>query len=95
MGNIGIVVFKAADMLFRFVDFMIFVRVIMSWIPMIDYRNPIAKFVYAITEPILGPIREIIRKSPIGSVGGMLDFSPIVAWIFFEIILMILGNILL
>jgi YggT family protein len=57
------------------VNYLILARVIMSWFVR-DYSNPIVQFIFQITEPILSPFRELLRK--IG-VGGMLDFSPIVA----------------
>lgn len=60
-----------------FLDFMIFVRCILSWIPL--GSNPISNFVYTMTEPILKPIRDLIYRSPLGGPGMMLDFSPIVA----------------
>ncbi|OPL08010.1 MAG: hypothetical protein AVO33_02745 [delta proteobacterium ML8_F1] len=62
------------------VNYLILARVIMSWFVR-DYSNPIVQFIYQITEPILAPFRELLRK--IG-VGGMLDFSPIVALLFIQ-----------
>lgn len=47
---------------------LIFLRVIFSWF---GYRN---KYVYDTTEWLLGPLRMVV--SPLG---GVLDFSPILA----------------
>ena len=64
----------------------IFVRVILSWFP-ISPDSPMAsvyRFVYAITEPVLGPIR---RMMPGIGVGGMgLDLSPIVVLLLIQFI---------
>ena len=49
----------------------VFVAVVMSWMQL-PRSNPIAQFVHAATEPVLGRIR---RALP--SMGG-LDFSPMV-----------------
>ena len=49
----------------------VFVAVVMSWMQ-VPPSNPIAQFVHALTEPVLGPLR---RALP--SMGG-LDFSPMV-----------------
>ena len=49
----------------------VFAAVVMSWMPL-PPSNPIAQFVHALTEPVLGPLR---RALP--SMGG-LDFSPMV-----------------
>ena len=49
----------------------VFVAVVMSWMQL-PPSNPIAQFVHALTEPVLGPLR---RALP--SMGG-LDFSPMV-----------------
>ncbi len=49
----------------------VFVAIVMSWMQL-PPSNPVARFVNAATEPVLGPIR---RALP--SMGG-LDFSPMV-----------------
>ena len=61
---------------FQIVNLLIFVRVIISWLP-IDKHNPIVGFLYQITEPILAPVRNLIQRSSVGG-GMMIDFSPIV-----------------
>lgn len=50
-------------------------RMIISWIS-VDYENPIARFLYAATEPVLDPVR---RRLPVFAAG--FDFSPIVVWL--------------
>jgi len=65
----------------------IFVRVILSWFP-ISPDSPMAsvyKFVYSITEPVLGPIRRVMPGARVGGMG--LDFSPIIALLALEVIL--------
>lgn len=62
------------------VELAIFIRVIMSWIP-IQKNGQFMRILYQITEPILAPIRNIIEKSAIGKNMAMLDFSPIIAFI--------------
>jgi YggT family protein len=52
---------------------LILVRVAFSWVSR-DYGNPIYRFTYQITEPILRPVRNLL---PGGSMGG-LDFSPMI-----------------
>lgn len=56
----------------------LFGRIILSWFP-IAPDSPMAQvfsFLYAITEPVLGPVRRLLP--PVG-VGGMgLDLSPII-----------------
>ncbi len=56
-------------------NFLIIVRVLMSWIVK-DYRNPVANFFFQVTEPLLAPFRLLQQKL---GIGGMLDFSPIIA----------------
>ncbi len=45
--------------------------VVMSWVQ-VDRRNPLARIVYNLTEPVLAPIRRLLP------VMGGLDFSPMV-----------------
>jgi YggT family protein len=65
----------------------IFVRVIMSWVPM---RLPLGlnDLVWNVTEPVLAPIR---RYVPIA--GGM-DFSPFIALLLIQIITSIILRVL-
>lgn len=55
------------------VVFLILIRAVLSWF-IRDLRNPIAAFVYQVTEPLLSPFRQIIQKL---GYNGMIDFSPI------------------
>lgn len=45
--------------------------VVMSWVR-VDWRNPLARVVYRLTEPVFAPIRRMLP------VMGGLDFSPMV-----------------
>jgi YggT family protein len=65
----------------------IFVRVIMSWVPM---RLPLGlnDLVWNVTEPVLAPIR---RYVPIA--GGM-DFSPFIALLLIQIITSVILRVL-
>ena len=49
---------------------LIIIRVILSWVSL-DPRNPLVGLVYRLTEPVLGPVRNLLP-----SMGG-IDFSPI------------------
>ncbi|TMC09551.1 MAG: YggT family protein [Chloroflexi bacterium] len=51
---------------------LIFVRVAFSWISR-DFTNPIYRFSFQLTEPLLRPVRNLLP----GGMGG-LDFSPMV-----------------
>ena len=49
----------------------ILAAVIMSWVR-VDLRNPLARIVYNLSEPVLAPLRQVLP------VMGGLDFSPMV-----------------
>ena len=57
-----------------FLSIAIFARVILTWFPT-QANNPIVVFIYAITEPILAPIRRFVPRF------GMLDLTPMIALI--------------
>ncbi len=76
---------EAFDWLIRVIEFLILVRVLLSWIP-INRNNSIISLVYTLTEPVLAPIRNLLFKSPLGGSGMMLDFSPIIACILLDLI---------
>lgn len=69
--------------LIQIINFLILGRVIMSWVSQ-DTRNPIVNFFYQTTEPIMGPIRDVLNRLGLG--GTMLDFSPIVAILLIQVI---------
>lgn len=50
---------------------LIFVRVILSWLPL--GANPVSEFVIRLTDPILSPLRRVLPRF------GMLDLSPMIA----------------
>lgn len=67
------------------INLAIFARVIMSWVaPNPD--NPLTKFVFQITEPILAPIRQVIKRF-IPNLGAF-DLSPMVALILLNFVIM-------
>ncbi len=59
------------DMVLRIYFWIIIIRAIISWVNPDPY-NPIVRFLYQITEPVLRPIRRIIP--PLGGI----DISPLI-----------------
>lgn len=57
----------------------IFAAVVLSWIQL-SPGNPVAQFVYSLTEPVLAPARRILP--PMGS----LDLSPILVLVVLRVI---------
>lgn len=58
----------------------IFARVILSWFPQLSTTNPLVQFVFAVTEPILSPIRRLLPRF------GMFDLSPMIALILITVV---------
>ena len=56
---------QAIDVFFNVIEWLIFIRILLSWIPMFGYSNPLGRLIYNLTEPILGPCRSMLEKSPI------------------------------
>lgn len=83
-------VYKALNILFRIIEIFIFIRVLLTWLP-ISRQNPIIGFVYEMTEPILGPCRNLLYKLGLG--GGMIDFSPILAIALLRVLRSLIYNI--
>jgi YggT family protein len=70
----------AVDRLFFVYNLILFARVLMSWLPGLDPRNPIVQFLVQVTEPVLAPLRRLIP--PV----AMMDISPIVAFLLLEVV---------
>ncbi len=77
---------------FRILWWAILIRVLLSWLPMLNVRidpyNPIIRALYTITDPILEPLRKYTTV-------GMIDLSPIVALIGLSFIERILVSLIL
>lgn len=71
---------KLVNSIFELYWWIIIVRIFLTWIPSLDWRKQPYKFLSDIVDPVLNPFRSLIP-----SVGG-LDFSPIVAIIFIQIV---------
>jgi YggT family protein len=80
---VSVVLASAIGIFTRVLNFLVFIRCIISWFP-VSNTNVLIQLIYALTEPILGPVRNIIQKSPLGGPGMMIDFSPIIALFFVE-----------
>jgi YggT family protein len=72
------------ELLFVALDILILARVVMSWVnPRFD--GTLGRFVYETTEPLLAPIRRLLPGT------GMLDFSPIIAFMLVGLVAAALG----
>ena len=70
---------------------LIFIRVLMSWIPRMPYNralNAVLEFVKDVTDPYLNLFRRILPPVRLGP--GALDLSPIVA----TIVLLVVGGLI-
>ncbi len=59
-------------------------RVLMTWIPNLDYSNPIARFLYQATEPLLAPIRNALPNM------GGIDLSPLVVFLGISVLMQLI-----
>lgn len=59
---------------FDFVRIAILVRVVSSWLP-ISLYSPWIRWAYAVSEPLLKPLRQVIP-----AIGGAIDITPIIAY---------------
>jgi YggT family protein len=78
-----ILLYKSITILLNIIETLIVVRILFSFLN-INKPNIITKFVYEMTEPVLGPARELIQR--LGIKTGIFDFSPLLAILFLRII---------
>jgi len=55
-----------------------FARAISSWFVK-DLSNPIVRFLFEVTEPMISPVRNLLQKMGVG--GGTFDFSFIIVYL--------------
>jgi YggT family protein len=68
--------------------FCILARILLSWFP-INPGTPLASvssFLYSITEPVLGPIRNVLPSV------GMFDLSPIVVILGLQVLMRVIAR---
>ncbi len=65
-------------------QFILLARVLLSWFPNFDRSNPIVRFLYDVTEPVLKPIRDLLPQT------GMVDFSPLIVFLIITVLLRLL-----
>lgn len=70
---------------------LIFIRVILSWIPISSKYRKVIQLINELTEPILEPIRRLLDQW-LGD-KYMVDFSPIAAFIVINLVQQIIASI--
>lgn len=73
---------------------MITIRIILSFFPN-PINSDIYRIIYQITEPILFPFRSLLEKFIPRGPGYYLDFSPILALLFLDVLRGIIIRLLL
>ena len=76
---------------FLFLQMAIVARALSSWLP-ISRDNAFIRMLYVVTEPVIGPVRALIQKSPLGGPGMMLDFSPMLTLLLLGVLRQVLVN---
>jgi YggT family protein len=75
-------------------EFLILIRVILSWINTDPYRptinHPLVRVLERVTDPVLAPLRRLIPP-----VGGVVDISPVIALFALEILRRVITSTLL
>ncbi len=73
MTGLVITLLKFVNIAFEVYFFILLARVVLSWVRINPYSK-FYQFIFSLTEPLLAPIRRLIRVSPTMPV----DFSPMV-----------------
>lgn len=71
----------AINQIFNFYYILLILRIFLTWIPNIDWDSQPFKGMCALTDPFLNIFRNIIPP-----LGGVLDISPILAFILLQIL---------
>jgi YggT family protein len=77
--DLGFFFFIVAQLLGIY-QFILIIRILLTWIPNIDPYNPLVQALRAITDPILEPMRGIIPPM------GGFDLSPLLAFLLIAIL---------
>jgi len=67
--------YQLISFIFRLYELIVGLRVLFSWIP-VNHYHPVIQWIYRLTEPLLAPIRSMLRTERYG-----FDFSPIILFL--------------
>jgi len=70
----------------RVIQILLFIRAILSWFPRDNKMSGIMEIIYAVTEPVLLPVRTLLHKIP-GMNRFPLDFSVIIVYMIIELLM--------
>jgi YggT family protein len=76
------------DRLFLLAYVLLIIRVVLSWIPNVNYYHPVVQFIYRATSLILDPIRRVVPPA------GGLDLSPLVAILLLQVVRQVVMGLL-
>ena len=79
VSNLVLTIARLLEVVLQVYFWIIIIRALLSWVNP-DRYNPIVRFLYQVTEPVLRPIR---RRLPMG-LG--LDFSPLVVILVIQVL---------
>lgn len=74
-------VIQIIGLLLQLFKFALLARIILSWFPNVDRRNPIIQFLFDVTEPVLRPVRDFLPPN------GAFDFSPLVVFLVIQVLM--------
>jgi YggT family protein len=77
------------DRAIQLLTVLVIIRVLLTWVPSVDYGHPLIRLIVRITDPILLPVRRILPPM------GGLDLSPIIAILLLNLAGQLLHQLLL
>ena len=72
LGTLIVALARVLDIALYIYMWIIIIRALISWVSPSPY-NPIVRFLYRVTEPVLQPVRRILPLQGLG-----IDFSPVI-----------------
>jgi YggT family protein len=72
IGTIIVALTRVLDIALYIYMWIIIIRALISWVSPSPY-NPIVRFLYRVTEPVLRPVRRMLPLQGLG-----IDFSPVI-----------------
>lgn len=81
-------IIQLVNLVFEILVWLIIIRCVLSFVKHDPYQ-PIIRFVYDVTEPVMAPFKRLIPAA------GGIDFSPIIAVFAIEIVRKVIVHLLL
>lgn len=78
-----LIILKTLYNFFRALELILMIAILTTWLPL-KPNHPLIHYIRMLVEPLLSPIRKLLKHSILGGRTSSFDFSPLILFIILE-----------